>query len=374
MNKATSWRRHLRFCAVGFAALLLLAPVAPASAHGGGGSTGGGHGSSATVLLDGLNSPKGLDSFFGQPIIAQGAFGPPGPVLAHSRSPWHKPKTIELSNPISLIDVAVAYDGSLWGLAADAQDGSPRMLYRKGTFDRTFVPVANITAYQQGDPDPTDTEGNPTESNPYGLAVMRNGDALVADAANNDLLRITRRGQISTVARFDTEDVSTDQVGDPNLPPTIPAEAVPTSIAVVGHWAYVGELKGFPFRPGSSRVLKVDLRSSGSECSVNPSIATRGCRTAMAGFTAIQDLDINPWTGDWYVYQLAAGGVLAFEAGFDSGNFPPAVLEKVSRRGRRSELVPGQLSQPGGVDVGVFGTVHVTDGTFGNGRLLRING
>jgi len=32
------------------------------------------------------------------------------------------------------------------------------------------------------------------------------------------------------------------------------------------------------------------------------------------------------------------------------------------------------LSQPGGVDVGLFGTVHVTDGVFGNGRLLRING
>lgn len=373
MNKVTSWRRHLRFGAVGFAALLLLAPMAPASAGGGGstsggGSTGGGGGGSAKVLLDGLNSPKGLDSFFGQPIVAQGAFGPPGPVIAHTRSPWHKPKTVELSDPISLVDVAVAYDGSLWGL------GNDQKLYRKRAFSRTFSPVADIAAYQATDPDPFNAGDDPAESNPYGLAVMGNGDALVADAANNDLLRITRRGHISTVARFDTEAIPTDQVGDPNLPPTIPAEAVPTSIAVVGRWAYVGELKGFPFRPGSSRVWKVDTRSNGAVCSVNPAHATRGCWKAMKGFTAIQDLDINPWTGETYVYQLAAGGVLAFEEGLNTGNVPPAVLEKVSRHGRRKELVPGQLSQPGGVDVGLFGTVHVTDGTFGNGRLLRISG
>ncbi len=369
MNSVFPWRRLVRSGAVGFAALVLFACSTPAPPPGG-----GGQGSSATVLLDGLSSPKGLDSFFGQPIVAQGAFGPPGPVLSHSRSPWHQPKTIELSDPIGLIDVAVAHDGSLWGLGSDAQDGSPRMLYRKGAFDHSFVPVADITAYQQGDPDPSDLEDDPTESNPYGLAVLSNGDALVADAANNDLLRITRSGQISTVARFDTEEISTDHLGDPSLPPALPTEAVPTSIAVVGRWAFVGELKGFPFRPGSSRVWKIDTRSNGAVCSANPANATSGCSSAMTGFTAIQDLDINPWTGETYVYQLAAGGVGAFEEGFGTGNFPPAVLEKVSRSGARTELVPGQLSQPGGVDVGLFGTVHVTDGVFGNGRLLRING
>ena len=227
MNSVFPWRRLLRFGAVGFAALVLFACSTPAPPPGG-----GGQGSSATVLLDGLSSPKGLDSFFGQPIVAQGAFGPPGPVLSHSRSPWHQPKTIELSDPIGLIDVAVAHDGSLWGLGSDAQDGSPRMLYRKGAFDHSFVPVADITAYQQGDPDPSDLEDDPTESNPYGLAVLSNGDALVADAANNDLLRITRSGQISTVARFDTEEISTDHLGDPSLPPALPTAAVPPSIAV----------------------------------------------------------------------------------------------------------------------------------------------
>ncbi len=317
------------------------------------------------VLRQGLNSPKGLDSFLGQPIVSQGAFGPPGPVLAEIRIPGRRPATHELSQPIGLVDVAVAPDGSLWGLGSDLK------LHRKGALQRSFSVVADLPAYQQTDPDPFNVSEDPAESNPYGLAVMANGDALVADAAGNDLLRVTRHGRISTIARFDAEVVSTDHLGNPGLPPALPAESVPTSIAVDGRWIYVGELKGFPFRPGSSRVWKIDSRVNGAVCSVDPARA-RGCASAMSGFTGIQDLDVDLRTGDTYVYQLAAEGVLAFEAGFESGQFPSAVLEKVSRRGARTELAAGKLSQPGGVDVGLFGAVHVTDGIFGDGRLLRV--
>lgn len=356
-------RRHARRLVAGalIAALTLVASM-PASASASGSDR---RGARVDVLRDGLNSPKGLDSFLGQPIVAQGAFGPPGPVLVDIRLPGGRPVTRELSRPISLVDVAVAPDGSLWGLGSDLK------LHRKGALQRTFAPVADIAAHQQTDPDPFNVSDDPTESNPYGLAVLPNGDALVADAAGNDLLRITRKGDISTIVRFDSEVVPTDHLGAPGLPPALPAESVPTSIAVVGRSIYVGELKGFPFRPGSSRVWKIDARASGAVCSVDPDRAV-GCTSAMSGFTAIQDLDVNPWTGETYVYQLAAGGVLAFEAGFESGQFPPAVLEKVSRRGARSELAAGKLSQPGGVDVGLFGVVHVTDGTFGDGRLLRV--
>lgn len=359
-------RHRLRICAAGVATILTFGAAAPVASAADAPSPRPSAGPSTTVLLDGLNSPKGLDSFFGQPIVSQGAFGPPGPVLAHLRSPWTAPVTKELSDAISLVDVAVAPDGSTWGLGAD------RQLYRKRLVGRSFSPVADIPAYQLGDPDPFNTEGDPTESNPYGLAVSANGDALVADAANNDVLRVTPGGQISTVARVDTELVSTDHLGNPALPPALPAEAVPTSIAVVGSSIYVGELKGFPFRPGSSRIWKVDAHRTGTVCSADPAHATPGCSTAMTGFTAIQDLDVNAWTGETYVFQAAAGGVLAFEAGFETGQFPAAVLEKVSRRGQRTELAAGELSQPGGVDVGLFGTVHVSDGVFTGGRLLRI--
>ena len=95
-----------------------------------------------------------------------------------------------------------------------------------------------------------------------------------------------------------------------------------------------------------------------------------GQRMMIGGFTSIIDLAWGP-NRALYVYEIAAGGWHAFEEGFTTGVFPPAVLLKV-KDGHRRELVPGKLSQPGGIVVTRFGTVYVTDGTFGDGRLLKI--
>ena len=46
--------------------------------------------------------------------------------------------------------------------------------------------------------------------------------------------------------------------------------------------------------------------------------------------------------------ELAKDGALAFEGGFETGEFPPAVLLKTSSHGR-TELAAGQLSEPGGI-------------------------
>ena len=43
------------------------------------------------------------------------------------------------------------------------------------------------------------------------------------------------------------------------------------------------------------------------------------------------------------------------------------------RGDRHKQLAKGELSQPGGVAVAPDGTVFVTDGVFGDGRLLRIS-
>lgn len=268
-----------------------------------------------------------------------------------------------VSDPIGLVDVVVATDGALWGL-----ESGTGQLHRKTLFG-SWRHVADIPAYQATDPDPTDLEDDPTESNPYGLAAFPGGAVLVADAAGNDVLKVTKRGQISTVARFTPEDVATDHLPpEIPVPPVLPTGAVPTSIAVTHDAIYVGELKGFPFRPGSSNVYELSLRADGVTCSADA--PTRACRVAHDDLTAIQDIAVDPWTRSVYVYELAAEGTLAFEGGFETGDFPPAVLLEI-RGGHRRELAAGQLSQPGGVTA-AFGQVHVTDGTFGEGRLLRI--
>ncbi len=233
----------------------------------------------------------------------------------------------------------------------------------------------DIAAYQAGDPDPSDTGRGPAETNPYGLAVLPNGDAVFTDAANNDVVRVTTAGVATTIARFGLETVSTDHLppGEPDpLTPTIDAEAVPTGIAVGNDGAiYVGELQGFPFRPGTSDVWRIAPGAEGVECTIG--VVDPGCALYQEDFTAIQDIAVTDHSEKLYVYELAAEGVLAFEAGFDTGDFPAAVLLRVNGE-IRHELAQGQLSEPGGVSIDNDGHVYVTDHVFTpfGGRLIRI--
>lgn len=316
------------------------------------------------VLLSGLSSPKGLAlALDGNLIVGQGAFGPPAPVLVYLLKGPDRGDTIEITEPINVVDVAEGPDGSGWAIGGD------RVLYRQD-LSGNIEPVLDIAAYQETDPDPFDQEDAPTESNPYGLAVHPTGDALVADAAGNDLLRVSPDGDATTVARFDVESISTNHIPDPTLPRRIDAEAVPTSVTIgPDGWIYVGELKGFPFRPRTSHIWRIDPNADGVLCSVNDRAA--GCSHIRGRFTAINDIAFNRRNAALYVYQLAADGVLAFEEGFETGNFPPAVLLRV-KGDERTRLGVRRLSQPGGVVVARDGKVYVTDGMFSDGRLLRV--
>ena len=212
-----------------------------------------------------------------------------------------------------------------------------------------------------------------------GLTSLWNNDVLLADAAGNDLLRVSPDGTAVTVARWMLEDVGTDHLGNPDFPPTLPAEAVPTTVAIgPDGWAYVGTLIGFPGKPGSAHIWRVDPMGEDEVCSVDPAVATDGCSVWKSGFTSIFDIAFNPHNGTLYVYEIAEAGWLAFEAGFgNGGDFPAAVLLEV-KGNRIRELVPGQLSEPGGVAVDWNGQIYVTDGAIGifedHGRLLRIRG
>lgn len=344
------------------------------------------HHGAVKVLLDGLNSPKGLAlNTERNLVVGQGAFGPPSPALLYILHGPDRGNAFEVTAPANLIDVAISpLDGTGWGI------GNGLLLHQLA--DGTVVTVLDIGAYQAGDPDPVDQDGDPGESNPYGLTIAWNGDALFTDAANNDLVRVTPDGVATTVARFDLEVVSTDHLGDPTLPPEMTAEAVPTTVTLgPDGWIYVGELKGFPFRPGSSNIWRIKPWADGAWCSVTT--PDPSCRLYSTGFTAIQDLAFNRQNGKMYVYELAEDGVLAFEAGLPgengeppTGPMPPAVLLEVWRRwhdddaDRRGdghcdkgrELAAGQLFEPGGVVVDRRGQVFVTDGVFSGGRLLKV--
>jgi hypothetical protein len=238
--------------------------------------------------------------------------------------------------------------------------------------------VANIAAYQQTDPDPYNLEGPPGESNPFGVAALPDGSALVADAAGNDLLRVYPDGHIVTVARLKPRVVPVPPglpstfMGEP-LPPAgtlIPSEDVATSVTVgADGYYYVGELRGFPATPGTSQVWRIAPGSVNALC--DPQAPSTGaCRRYADGFTSIVDLAAGP-DGSIYVLELVQQSWLKFELGLV--NPPLGGLFRIPPGGGAPvELAAGQLVLPGGVDVDRDGTVYVTAPVFGPGMVARV--
>jgi hypothetical protein len=328
------------------------------------------------VLLDGLASPKGIAAGDHSVFISQGWFSEPGPVLEYLLTGRERGTAREVTPPLLITDITGTPDGAGWAIVWDGANGVD--LVRQATETSAPEIILDIIGYQAIDIDPDDQDGFAEESNPNSLAGLWSNDVLLADAAANDLLRVSPNGTAVTVARWPREAVPNTI---PGLPATMMAEAVPTTVAIgPDGWAYVGQLIGFPGTPGTAHIWRVDPFSEDEVCSVDPAVATDGCTVWKSGFTSIFDIAFNPHNGTLYVYEIAEEGWLAFEAGFAPGGvFPPAVLLEV-KGNKIHELVPGELSEPGGVAVGWDGAVFVTDGVIGigpnpnHGRLIRIRG
>lgn len=255
-------------------------------------------------------------------------------------------------------------------------------------------PVADIGAYQATDPDPFDQEGFPEDSNPFGLAALRDGSVLVADAAGNDLLRVHprkhgKKAHIVTVARLKPRVVEVPE-GLPELPPEmggplppagtpITSEAVATSVTVGGdgYW-YVGELRGFPATPETSQLWRVKAGSVGAVCDpAKPFKKGNRCKRFADGLTSIVDVATTPHgilalslsKKSWFQWEL---GVEGSEIG---GLFHVRFWGK---RGaavpdpRIQELVKDQLPNPGGVDA-TRNAIYVTAPIFGPGALWKVD-
>lgn len=247
-------------------------------------------------------------------------------------------------------------------------------LLRRG---KDAKPIADIAAYQEHDPDPYNLEGPPTESNPFGVAALKDGSVLVADAAGNDLLRVYPNGHIVTVARLKPRTVAVP----PGLPPELDgmpippagtkvgAEAVATSVTVGsdGYW-YVGELRGFPATPDTSQIWRIKPGSRNAVC--NPERPNKGdCRRFADGLTSVVDLAPGRH-GSIYALELVQQSWLQWELGLVDP--PIGGLFRVRPGGSRTEVAAGQLILPGGVDTGPRGRLYVTGPVFGPGSLLRI--
>ena len=227
-------------------------------------------------------------------------------------------------------DVAPLRRGRMWALSSVltgvrrnwklwmVHDGRARLVANIGKFERLNNP-----------------DGGEIDSDPFDLEKIGGGQVLVADAAANDLLVADRKGALDWVATLPDEDVSTqnakDLVGCPtpadpnnaeicNLPATIPAQPVSTSVDVGPDGAYyVTELKGFPAPTGQSRIWRIEPDARHVQC--DPAVTDNGCTVVADGFTSIVDLTFDS-SGKAYVVEMDENSWLAVELSGDD----PSVL------------------------------------------------
>ena len=203
-----------------------------------------------------------------------------------------------------------------------AVTGAPnRRLYR--ITDGVVSRVANLGAFE-ADVNP---DGGEIDSNPFDVAALPGGRALVADAAANALLIVQADGAVDWVATLPERLASTKNlkrlVGCPtpepdwefacDLPDRIPAQPVATSVAVGpdGAW-YVGELKGFPAPRRSSRVWRIEPGTRHAECGSSPD-----CAIVVRGLTSIVDLSFGP-DGALHAVEIDEDTWLAVELGLST--------------------------------------------------------
>jgi hypothetical protein len=225
----------------------------------------------------------------------------------------------ELFRPLpGITDIAPIGRSSLWatrnGADGTGETDSGQALLRVSRGQARVL--ANLFEFEAAfNPHPANVQ-----SNPFDVEALGGEAALVADAAGNDLLRIDDEGQVEVLAIFPTRLASTASLqaalGCPGsglpvcfLPPNMPSEAVPTSIAVSpdGYY-YVGELRGFPGPLDQSRIWRVAPWASWANCGSSPD-----CEVAFDGdFTSIIDMGFSP-DGLLYVVEFDEVGWFAAE-------------------------------------------------------------
>jgi hypothetical protein len=323
------------------AALALATTVAFVLAAGPAASGNGTPGPSTTVVMSGLNNPRGLAFGPGGWLyVAEAGSGGSGACLqirggdqcvgaTGSVSRWKQgrtPQRVATGLPSYAPQVSpppdgatgphdIAFDdGKAWLTIGVDGDRDPREI--RAAFGNSFGWLArmrkngswslttDIAAYEVA----VNPAGPPVDSNPYGLLVT-DEKKYVAEAGGNALLRI-RKSSISTVAIF------------PSRAQGRRTDSVPTeAIKGPGGSFLVSELTGAPFFVGEANIWRVDRNGT-----VTP---------YLTGFTTIIDIEWSCDKKHLYVLQLALGP-----------GRTPALLKVNPRTNERVQIAGPELIQP----------------------------
>jgi putative cell wall-binding protein len=285
-------------------------------------------------------------------------------------------------------DVSVGPDGDAYiamGLGAflderemveemleDERVGQLGTVLRGDLEDGSVEVVADIVAYEDAyNPDGRmyDEDFPAADSNPYSL-IAEDDSVVVADAGGNTLLRAPLGADegdvdaIELVASFPDNWQPIPAFFGAPAGSMMPGDPVPTAVIPDGEDGYlVGELPGFPFHPGASRVWSVE---DGED--VEPELLSDG-------FSAIADIAIGP-DDALYVLEMANTGLLDAEM----GGAAHGALVRYNADGSRDLLLSDPLFFPGGMAFDEDGALYITNcGVCADegdlqGSLLRVDG
>jgi hypothetical protein len=294
--------------------------------------------------------------------------------------------------PITLpgvTDVSVAGNGVLWALtgAIGAPPAGPQNDTGQGLHlieHGKVTKVANLFQFEASFNPHTAPPPNAPDSNPYDVQALSRNAALLVDAGGNDLLRVDRWGNIKVLAVFPDEVVPTTnikslagcppapEVGPPPfcvLPPAIPAQPVPTSIAVDRFgYIYVGELKGFPAPSGESNIWRISPKANAAQCGASPDCV----KVFDGGFTSIIDLAFGP-DGLLYVTELDEGSWAAVEI---FGTPAGGTINACNVRSGFCREVEEDLPQPTAIAFDHWGALWATQHSLdpGEGEVVKVRG
>ena len=191
------------------------------------------------------------------------------------------------------------------------------------------------------------------DTHPYGLAAGPDGMLWVADAGANAVFKVDPESrEISTVAVIDGVPIPlpNPERGDAMETDPVPTGVVPTEDG----GAYVSLLPGFPFLPGTAKVVRISPEGEVSDYAT--------------GLTMITDLRMAP-DGELYAVQLGE-----FTEQGPTAN--SGAIWRV-REGDGSEIVFSGLSFPSSVDFNDAGDAFITIngvGAPGTGAVLVVRG
>lgn len=188
------------------------------------------------------------------------------------------------------------------------------------------------------------------DSHPYAIAAGSDGKLWVTDAAGNALLQVDpATGEIEVVTVF--EGVP-GPLPNPNRGNAMETDPVPTGLVVdPSGTVYVSFLPGFPFTPGSAKVVQVSPDGTVSDYAT--------------GLTMLTDLRQAP-DGTMYAVQFAEFT--------EQGPTPNSGRVYRVQPGEDSEVVLDGLSFPTSIDFNQDGDAYVTIngvGAPGSGEVVR---